>query len=320
MAENAMTDAEKSFKEESPEVQEVLRKLADKGHEVPGITPEAQKPDAAAEAEAKANAEAAAKADADAEAAKEAQAKKDAAAGKHKDKNGEQPAEREARHVPVSKYNDERHKRQDAETKAQEAEARALAAEERAKAAEVKAHDAATHGNRDQAQVDKAREMAEEMAKKHRLSPEFTKDFIDTIEKIAAEKAVLPKDLQDQLETLKGMREEADALKREKAQDQYFEKEFDEVAKKLPQIADRKNELKTLAFSEGKTGTSLFHIALEFLHDNPAPKPGRKTMERSGNDAGSRGEAIDFSSLTKEQLASLTPAQREEWIKWCRNN
>ncbi|NBO10134.1 MAG: hypothetical protein EBV25_00890, partial [Methylophilaceae bacterium] len=65
----------------------------------------------------------------------------------------------------------------------------------------------------------------------------------------------------------------------EAAQETGFANEFEEVIKEFPDIKDRKEELKQLAFSEGNVNTSLRRLALEFMHDNPPAKPGRKTAE-----------------------------------------
>ena len=207
--------------------------------------------------------------------------------------------EREERFVPVGKHNEERHKRQEAEAKAAEALARAQ---------DLEAKLAATTNKPVSDTIDiKAKRLAE----KHGIDEEFAKDLLAE----ASPSSALPPDLLNDLKAVKELRAAEEARAREHQQESGFEREFAEVAKEFPELANRKDDLKQLAFSEGNQNTSLRRLAIEFQHDNPS-KPGRKTAETPMQGRKEVGDVIEFENMTEEQCKELDGEQFDKYVEW----
>ena len=290
----------------SAETQEVLKELAAEGHEIAGQQP------------------------------KETPTDKDQQAGSHDDKHedkskdpkpkDEKPVDtppkdqqeqtpdkterkpRESKFVPVGIHNEERHKRQEAEQRAAEAERRATDLQSK-----LDAHD---HKPSDDT-LDEVQKAAEQVAEKHNLDPDFVKDFAKTIVSIASKRAVLPRDISDQLAAFKAAQDEQNARNTEHQQEQGFDNEFNQVIKEFPDLAPHKEELKQRAFSEGYLNTPLRTIAVEYIHDNPVQ--GRKTAEGSGNGRAGSPEVLDYDNLTEEQFRNLSDKQLDEYQAYQEN-
>lgn len=214
--------------------------------------------------------------------------------------------EREAKYVPVSKHNEERHKRQEAERRAEEAERRANELESRNNS------NAASKPSTDNVDA-----RANRLAEKHGLEPDFVKDLLLEV----TPSQTLPPELQEDIRVVKELRAQQERHAQETAQETHFNSEFGSVIKEFPELADRKEELKQLAFSEGNINTSLRRLALEFRHDNPPDKPGRRTAEAPVKASkGDLSEVIDFAEMTEEQFKGLNGEQLAQFEKWIEKN
>lgn len=217
--------------------------------------------------------------------------------------------ERASKFVPVSKHNEERHKRQ-------EAEAMRDAAKQEAES--LRAQLAAANTKPDEQKENKVKSIATRLAEKHGLEPDFVEDFATEMANLAGERAVLPKDLEAKLAAFEKVQQEANAHAEEIQQEKAFDAEFSEVLKEFPDLADQKEEIKQLAFSEDNVNTKLRLLALAYQHDN-AKTPGRKTME-SPTSVRSSAKVIDYKEMTTEQLADLDGAEFDKYAEWLRKN
>lgn len=312
--------------EASAETQEILKELQKEGHDINGMPPAADDANKAAEeAKAKEEADAKAKADADAKAAEEAaeaKAKAEAGDGDGGDgKKEDKKTNRTVQNVPVGKYNDERHKRQDAEKRAE-------TAEQSARDLQTKLDAVLAGGSGSKSQVDALKAAAAKVAEKHGADPDFVNDFAEAIADAMKTGAALPAEMQEALDNFKKSTAEADAAKQEAEQEKFFNQDFDEMLKgfdaespEYKHLASRKEDLKQLAFTEGNEHTSLRRIALEFIHDNPPERPGRKTFEtpvRAGG--GDKSQVIDYANLTEEEFANLPSDKVDEYLEWQKKN
>ncbi len=230
-----------------------------------------------------------------------------------------QPQKRAAKYVPVKKHNEERHKRQEAERRAEEAERAAAELREQLEGADDKPS---------KQNLDEVKEAATKLAEKHGLEKEFVEEFAETIVGIAEKRNVLPSEISEKLASLEAAKAEAEAEKAELQQEKYFEDEFTDLVKGFGQdtkegayLAERKEELKQLAFSEGNVNTTLRRIALEYLHDNPPPEPGKKSAEEpyAGKKHG-ESKVIDFVDITDEDFAKMSYDEIEEYEAWRAKN
>lgn len=287
----------------SAETQEILKELEAEGHTIEG------KPEAKAEEP---------KPEPKKEPAKEPEPKPEekkpeTATDPEKKENENKAPNRASKFVPVDKYNDERHKRQ-------EAEAKAVAAETRAKELEGKLVGASDKSNG--GDVDEVKAIATELAQKHGVDEEFAKDFAEKIAGIASKRAVLPQEIVQQLAEFKKATTEAETAKLEAAQESGFSKEFDDLVKsfeadqsKSAHLTEMKEEIKQLAFSQGNEHIPLRKIVIEYLHDNPPPT-NKRSAEAPVKVSRENNEVIDFSEMTEDQLKQLDGPRLDQYIDW----
>ena len=213
--------------------------------------------------------------------------------------------ERKPLYVPVGKHNEERHKRQEAEERA------AKAARE---AEELRAQIAALSSKSASQGQDDVREAASKLAEEHGLDAEFVAKFAETVVNMAEKRNSLPKDIAQKLASFEALQARAEAEAQQRAQEKAFEQEFTSVIKEFPELADKKDDLKGLAFTEGNLNTSLRRLALEYVHDNPTIK-GRKTAESSYRSKGP-SEVLDFEAVDEATLKGLEGEKLDQYIAW----
>lgn len=225
------------------------------------------------------------------------------------DESGKKPDKpnREEKFVPVGKHNEERHKRQEAESRAEKAER---------EAAELRAQINGLSNKPTQEQVDDVREAATKLAGKHGLDAEFVAEFAQTMVDIASKRNVMPKEIEAKLASFEQREAQREIEAREHAQEIGFNNEFADVLKEFPDLADRKEDLKQLATSEGNTHIPLRILAISYRHDNPPEKPGRKTAEVPTSTKKDTDEVIDFENMTEEQFKGLNDEQFGLYEKW----
>ncbi len=301
MAENAIQDPSES----SAEMQEILNELESEGNTIEG------KPEVKAEEPKPEPKKEPAK---EPEPVVEEKKPEPPATDPDKKEPENKAPQRASKFVPVDKYSDERHKRQDAE-------ARASAAETRAKELEDKIN--GLGGKPGGEDLDDVKAAATELAQKHGVDEEFAKDFAEKIVGIASKRNVVPQEIAAQLADLKKAKEEAESARQEIVQEQGFNKEFEDLVKSFETdparssyLAERKDELKQLVFSEGNVNTSLRRIALEYLHDNPPPAPGRKSAEAPVKISRNADDVIDFAEMTEDQLKALDGENLDKYLDW----
>jgi hypothetical protein len=286
-----MADAIQAPQDASPETQDILKELEAEGAGSPegndSNTPEKEEiPEAMPEEKPP-------------EKSEPAPEKKNETDGEPKPEKPKAP-EREPKFVPVGKHNEERHKRQEAEARAAEAEK---------KAADLEAQIAAnTSKPADDVDARSAR-----LAEKLGIEPELAKAIItETVQPNA-----LSEELQAELKTAKEYRLKAEARERELNDEVFFNRDFDALAKEFPELANRKEELKELAYSEGKNHIPLRDLAIVYMHDNPT-RPGRKTAESPvpmKKDAEGNG-VLDYENITEEQLDAMDGDEFDKYLAW----
>lgn len=310
-----MAEANQEGQGSSAEMQEIMAEMRSEGFtfegdaqagkepEAPEPGPQAEGPEDVEKAEEKP----------EAKPEPEAEPKED----KRPEAEKEDKQERTSRYVPVSKHNEERHKRQDAERKAQEAEARY---------AELKAEIEALKTR--QAPQDPAAPVKERIAKiaeTHGVDPAFASDLADSLMDGVRSAAQLPQDVAQRLERFEAAQREAELKAQAAKQDLYFEQEFAKAAEEFPALASRKEELKQVAFSEEGAKVPLRYLVLDFIHRNPdaAAPQGRRSAESSSamsrerrKEQGSEG----FEDMTEERLMSLSDAEADRYYAWLKAN
>lgn len=293
-----MADAIQAPQDASADMQETLKELQAEGHEIPGQTPapKVEEPEAPAE-QAIPSEKTPEQLEADKKAAEDT--------GKKNEK-----VEREPKFVPVGKHNDERHKRQEAETRAERAER---------EAADLRAQ-LVGNANKPTERNDDLKSAASALAEKHGLDADFVSELLETTTKLTSKQGDLPDELKADLAVIKQARAEAEAHAQEIAQEKGFGNEFAGIVKEFPELADRKEELKQLAFSEGKTNIPLRMVALEYLHDNPPDKPGRRTAEAPVQIKRDAHIVVDFENMDEEQFKGLSDEQHELYMRWLEKN
>jgi len=272
-----MADAIQATQDASAETQEILKELEGEGNEIAGQP----KP-------------------ADPVEEQEKQEQKDESAKPEESEKKPEKIEREQKYVPVSKHNEERHKRQEAERLAEEA--RKEAAELRAKLADKPSE-----------KSNDLKSAAQALADKHGLDQEFISELLETTTKINSRND-LSEEAKADLAIIKQAKAEAEAKLKETAQETGFSNEFANVIKEFPELAERKDELKQLAFSEGNVNTSLRRLALEYLHDNPV-KPGRRSSESPTQGKG-KSDVIDFENITEDDFKNLSREELDLYETW----
>lgn len=215
---------------------------------------------------------------------------------------------REVKYVPVGKHNEERHKRQEAEK---------LAADREIRIKELEAQFNNSKPSEDN--KDDIAEAAKLLAERNGMDADLTTDFVKSIVDIAAKRNVLPDEIKQKLDNFEQMTERARLAENETNQEKGFEKEFAAIVTEFPHLADQKDALKQIVFSEDNINTPLRPLALEYMHDNPSPQDGKKSAE-TPTQGGSRTEAVDFSSMTEEQFAGLSEEQMVLYDQWSAKN
>lgn len=256
-----------------PETEEILKELEAEGHSIEGKAP---------------------KEEPKAEEPKAELPKQEAEPESAKIEDDQKPkADRKVQAVPVNKYNEERHKRQEAERKLAELEAQRGTPQ-----AEVPSD---------------LKTVATAYAEKHGLDVDSVIDLLDITTKLT------PKQTDglssEEVQELRQLREQA----KQQAEVAAFDSDFNGVAATLAKegldITGHKDQIKQLAYTEGYTSTSLRAIALEYAHDNGLLSKGRKTFEPKQAGRVVESEAIDFDSLTEEQAKALPDDQWEKFVE-----
>lgn len=194
----------------------------------------------------------------------------------------EKPA-RTPQSVPVNKFNETRHELQEAKAKIAELET----------ALQTKGP---TPTKAEEGDIRKA---VTALAEEAGLDTEFLTKFADIIiekTKGSEKKEVISADV---METLKQFQSERAEMLEAKA----FDADFAAVIKEFPELADKKDEIKEIAYTEGNERIPLRALAITYRHDNPTMTP-KKTAE-SGNQPGAgrdAGEVIDFDNVTEAQM------------------
>lgn len=307
-----MAEASQESQSPSAEAQELMAELRSEGHSFVGdpeptadpVAPEAKEAEAPAEDEGKPEPEKAADPEPEDD--------------KRTEETKEERTERQPRYVPVSKHNEERHKRQDAERKAQEAEARYLELK-----AEIEGLKARPQNPRQETVP--VKERISQLADKYGVDPSFASDLAESLMEGVRSANQLPQDIVSRLERFEAA--QAEAAQRELAtkQELFFEKEFGEAAKDFPGIAARKEELKQIAFSEEGSKVPLRYLVLDYVHRNPdagAPQ-GRRAAETSSPMSRERrpdAESDDFANVTPERLERMSDAEADRYFEWVKQN
>lgn len=252
-----------------PETQEILKELEAEGHVIEGQEPKVEEPKTPAEPVA--------------------EPKEEAKAEPEVEKP--EKVDRKVQAVPVNKFNEERHKRQ-------EAEERARIAEEKLKTSTIEV-------------TGDVAEVAKQFAEKHGLDVELAQDLFTTASKLTPQNSGLS---QEEIQELRSYK----AQLQEQAEIKAFEDDFATVSKTLAEqgidLAGHKDKIKELAYTEGYEKAPLRAIALEYAHDNNL-KPGRKTVESSTHGRATATETIDFDSLSEEQAKALPDDQWEKYVE-----
>lgn len=203
-------------------------------------------------------------------------------------------APRSVQAVPVGKYNEERHKRQEAEKRAADAEAQLAGRSPSTAPTEIN-------------------EAVAKLAEKHGIDAEILTDLATTITDAVGQKVAIPDDYKQAIDQLREMTQK-------QQEEAAYEADFGTVAKALADegldITGHKDKIKELAYTEGYTGTSLRAIALEYAHDNGLLSQGRKTAERSsGGRALAETTVIDFDSISEAEAKKLPDDQWEKYVE-----
>lgn len=265
-----------------PETVEVLKELESEGHTLAGVTPE-EKPAEQPKVEEPQKPQVAEPAPA--EKPEEAEAK------------GEQPkSERKVDFVPFKKFDAVRHELAEAREAKTKLEAQ-IAALSQKPAAQI---------------TGQAESIAKQYAEALGLDESYTAKLAEMVETIAAGKAQLPAEVAEKLKVLDKYEQLTVQAEEEKA----FSQDFDNtVLKEMPQLAEHKDKIKQLAYTEGYTSTSLRAIALEYAHDNGLLQKGRKTLEKGSAGRTTTTEALDFDSLSEDQARALPDDQWEKYVE-----
>jgi hypothetical protein len=216
----------------------------------------------------------------------------------------EERPKREPKFVPVGIHTEERHKRQEAEARAEQAVAEAE--ELRKQLSSVKPNDDS-----------KLDELAKSIADEDNVDVNFVKKILKASGEIN-KRSELPADVVAELASIKDVRAKLEREQRELQQETGFNNEFSSIIKEFPNLSDKKEELKQLAFTEQNSTIPLKLLALQYLHENPS---GKKTVEapiktgKVNND-----DVIDFSEITEEQFAKLTYDQLDQFEIWRKKN
>jgi len=296
--------------EASAETQEILKELEAEGNEIAGKS----KPD-----------DAGAKPDEGKDEAKKEEAKPDEGKADDPDKVDPEKPEapkppkpnREPKYVPVGVHNEERHKRQEAERERDEA---------RAEADRLKANTPAKPDKPEETTED-FKTHAKSLAEKHGLEEGFVSDLLETTAKLTAKNSPdLSQELRNEINAFKTAKAELDAEKRQIEQEKGFESEFSGIIEELSNgdkdlesyLASQKKALRESAFAEGNLNTPLRRLAIEWLHDNPQPKPGRKSAEAPGGGEGvtDARKVLNFENVTEKDVADMDPETFEKFKDW----
>lgn len=265
----------------SPETAEIIKSLESEGHEFEGRDKPAEVPPLKEEKP---------KPEQPPEAKKEPSPEKEKEPEPKKEEEPEveekpKPKERLVKAVPVQKYNEERHKRQEAQA--------------REKALEAKLAE-----NTSPLDLD---ETVNKLSEKWQVDKQFVRDMLESTARMAS-KSESPFSKQElaELRTIKAKMDEQAELTA-------FEQDFAGVAKEFPQISAHRDKIKELAYTEGYERVPLRSLAIEFAHDQGLFEKGRKTAEKATTGTERTGETIDFDNLSEDQAKNLND---EQWGKY----
>jgi hypothetical protein len=270
------------------DTQATLEDLKKQGHEIDGeAKPDAPKAQEAPKAEPAKPAEAP-KPEAEKPKEEEPKDEDDTEADKPK-------VERSVKAVPVRKYNELRHELQEAKKQ--------LAEKQQAEKPNA--------SKPDQALTPEITDAVKAVAAKHKIEdPSLLLDLANTIAEAVGRKAAIPADILLAAEQWK----KSTAAQQEELG---FQNDFATVSKEFPQIADHKDKLKELAYTEGNEKTPLRSLAIEYMHDSGMFESGRKTAEHATATGTGRGaEVIDFDNVTDEQFKGMPPDAQAKFIQY----
>ncbi len=131
----------------------------------------------------------------------------------------------------------------------------------------------------------------------------------------------LPAEVQEQLSKLGEMTKDLESRReslRQQEEAQAFETDFLKLMSEFPHLSKFKDSIKEKAYSEDNIRVPLRTLAIEFMHDEGISfKPGPvKTAEEGGGGIEKSAEEIDFSTITDEQFAKLTPEQQDQFFAY----
>lgn len=282
--------------EASAETQEILKELQEEGHQIEGLSPEEPKEEPKADPQPKKEEEK--------PEAKPEEKPEEKESEKKPDQKDQPTVDRTTKAVPVGKYNDERHKRQEVER---------LLDEERKAKAELEAKINTISNQPNKQELEDVREAAKKIAEKHGFEDsDFIVEFADTMVALASKRNVLPQEIENKLKAFDEMKAKQEAQAIEQAQEVGFNSELETVIKEFPDLVAHKDELKQLAFMEGNEKVALRRLAIEYMHDNPVQ--GRKTAESPLPGRTGAADIIDFDNMTEAQLKDLTGEQLDQYL------
>lgn len=226
-------------------------------------------------------------------------------------------SKREPKFVPVGVHTEERHKRQAAEEAAKKAQTEL-------ESLRAQIANASNKPASEEKKTEDLKGLFSEMAKKHGIDPDFVSEFADVLTNLSAKQVVLPSDVKETLEKIQQKQNELDSERtaqrqreQELAQENGFNNEFSTLLKEFPDLANQREELKQLAFSEGNTHIPLKMLALQYRYENGLDKPGKKSAEDSTQVANKGSEAIlDFENMTEDQLRNLDGDALDKYLAW----
>jgi hypothetical protein len=257
-----------------PETAEILKELASEGHQIDGISPKEESPPAKVEP------------------VKEEPKPAEPVAEPEKEKVDAPKKERPTQAVPVNKYNEERHKRQEAEKATAELQEQLKKFSQQPKST---------------ATSDDIKKFAEEI--------QADPSVIERLVGLARQGSQIPADIAEKLKVLDKYEQLTVQAEEAKAFETDFNKTAEDLTKEGIELTGHKEQIKQLAYTEGYTSASLRAIALEYAHDNGLLSKGKKTLEKGSAGRTVSTETIDFDSISEEQAKALPDDQWEKYVE-----
>ncbi len=192
--------------------------------------------------------------------------------------------------------------------------------EEQLKEANAKLEELTKSGAKPNAQqIDKAADAIKILVEQFNYDEDEAKKLADVIKAIVPGQTLTAEQQQalaDVETTRKSLAEREEALKDE--QDKIlFNNDFaDNVLKDFPHLANYKDQIKEMAYSETYSKTPLRAIALAFMDAEGISQKSADviTAERSGGGNAGGGNEINFDTITDEQFSKLTPEQQDKFF------